>query len=888
MVRFSFFFYSFILVFTGALKSCKPVEKTFYESDEIVFLDTISVDVSPSKRVYRPATPRVIDIHHTLLDVKPNWDKKELRGRAELRCTAFHAPVNSFSLDAKGMVIHNATIEVGGLAVKASHHYDGKKLYFKTESPLTRQDTFVVVIKYTAQPEKVKTEKGSAIRDNKGLYFIDYPDAKGFPQRQLWTQGEPSSNSVWFPTVDAPNERFSQEIIITTDTNVVTLSNGELILTVLHNDGTKTDYWVQEKEHAAYLAMIAAGPFSVKRDTTHSGLLLEYYVDPEYENYAASIFSQTEQMITFFSQLLDYPYPWDKYSQIAVKDYVSGAMENTSAVVYGDFVQKNDRELLDDPNDLIIAHELSHHWFGNLISPKSWAHIMMNESFATYAEYLWLEHQYGRERAEEHRYNDRSKYLTEYNAGHIEPMVRYYYNSEDEVFDHHSYSKGGLILHMLRNELGDELFFDGIRHYLQEYEFKAVEVDQFRWAMEDITGRDLKLFFDQWIYSPGHPELDIITQWNEKHHTLEITIEQVQDTARMPVFSFDTDLRIIFEGGSSIFTISIDEQFETFTFQLEQEPTLIQFNPESDLLCTYTMNTTFKQEALRYAKSREYFQRMWALENISTTNSKGYQVDSLWLVAMNDAAESIRKSAFYRSDQIVQYDSTSLKEKLIEHALTDASGEIRGLSVFSLHHVFSATQDLTDFFVDCLSDSSYYVVSEALYGISLKHPELALEIAKQLEQEHSAALQQVIDQIYAEHGDTNAEQHFLKRELQVKGYEQTLFSRSYMAYLKRAGTPAMHQRGVQYFAGIADPNLEESWFNRYNAVDILYQLREFYDEKANVYRNTSSDRKATDHPDESINPNQWAREYQSLGAYVGELLESYKTSETDGRVFFDR
>jgi aminopeptidase N len=859
-----------------------------YEADEIVFLDTISVGQPVQKKIYRSANPKVIDIHHTVLDVKPIWDKKELQGRAELYCTAFYTPVNAFSLDAKGMVIHNATIEVGGEIVDVPYKYDGSKLYFEAEFEFSRHDTFVVNIKYTARPEEVISEKGSAIKDSKGLYFIDYLDIDGNPRQQLWSQGEPSSNSVWFPTVDAPNERFSQEIQITTDTTVVTLSNGELILTILNQDGTKTDYWVQEKNHAAYLAMIAAGPFSVVQDTSKTGLLLEYYVDPEFEDYAEQIFARSEEMIAFFSELFDYPYPWNKFAQIAVKDYVSGAMENTSAVVYGDFVQKNDRELLDDPNDLIIAHELSHHWFGNLISPKSWANIMMNESFATYAEYLWLEYYYGLERAEEHRYNDRTKYLNEHDAGHVEPMVRYYYDTEDEVFDHHSYSKGGLILHMLRKKIGDDLFFDGIRHYLHEYEFQAVEVDQFRLAMEDITGQDLKPFFDQWIYSPGHPVLEIETQWNRKENTFEISIEQVQDTTKMPVFQFDTEIRITSNDSSMDFIITVDEPFETFRFPLTQEPTLFQFNPESDLLCTYTMNTTFNQEAKRYSQSKDYFQRIWALENISSSGATEDQIDSLWLAAIDDAAKSIRKSAIFRSDQIVQYDSAALKEKLIKHALADESGEIRGLSVFSLHNVFGETDEFTDFFVDCLSDSSYYVVSEALYGISLNHAELAMELADQLEKENNAALQQVIDQIYADHGNSKSEQHFLQRRSRVKGYEETLFARSYMRYLKRTGTTDMHQRGIQYFAMMADPDIEESWFNRYNAVDILFQLRDFYDSKASTLRNASADITPEDHPDESINPKQLAQQYKSLEAYVEELLDSYKTSETDGRVFFNR
>jgi len=217
---------------------------------------------------------------------------------------------------------------------------------------------------------------------------------------QLWTQGETEGSSVWFPTIDTPSERMSQEIFITTRKDFQTLSNGQLVYSNFNDDDTRTDYWKQDLEHPPYLTMMAVGDFKIGRDEWQDSkgriVPVDYYVEPDYANYVFQIFGDTPEMMTFYSELLNYDYPWDKYAQIIVRDYVSGAMENTTATIYGEYVNQTSRELIDDNNETTIAHELFHHWFGDLVTCESWSHLPLNESFATYGEYLWLEHKYGK------------------------------------------------------------------------------------------------------------------------------------------------------------------------------------------------------------------------------------------------------------------------------------------------------------------------------------------------------------------------------------------------------------------------------------------------------------------------------------------------------------
>ena len=446
-------------------------------------LDTLFITeeentVENTEKIYRSTAKQTFDLLHTKLDVKFNWELQQVYGKATLTVKPYFYPIDTIILDAVNFDIHD--IRLLGETNIPGYQYDGEKIKITLPRKYTRQEKIQLYIDYTAKPEESNDQNGEAISSDKGLFFINPQGEVKNKPRQIWTQGETENNKKWFPTFDKPNERCSQEIFITVEDQYITLSNGKLISSAKNADGTRTDYWRQDLPHAPYLFMLAVGEFHEEK-AYWNDIPLHYYVEKGFKKSASKIFNHTPEMMSFFSQKLQYPYPWDKYAQIVVRDFVSGAMENTSAVIFGEFVQKTDRELIDNDNDYIVAHELMHHWFGNLVTTEEWSNLTLNEGFANYAEYLWFEHKYGKERADYHRLTEMNGYFSQVYSQGAHPLVHYYYGNKEDMFDAHSYNKGGLVLHMLRQYTGDEAFFTALNKYLKDNAFSA-----FRWRFDGL------------------------------------------------------------------------------------------------------------------------------------------------------------------------------------------------------------------------------------------------------------------------------------------------------------------------------------------------------------------------------------------------------------------
>ena len=368
----------------------------------LISLKTIGQD-------YRETLTKSFDLVHTKLEIKPDWQKQQLNGIATLKLKPHFYPQKTLVLDAKGFDIHAITMNNQALKFV----YDNKKISIELGKEFLRKDTLNIQIKYTAKPNDLPKGGSEAITSDKGLYFINADGSDPLKPKQIWTQGETEASSCWFPTIDSPNIKSTEEVILTVDNQYITLSNGKLISSTKNTDGTRTDYWKQDKPHAPYLFMFAVGDFKKVVDPNFKNFEVSYYVEPKFEPYAMKIFGRTPEMIRYFENLLGVKYQWDKYAQIAVREYVSGAMENTSATVHGDFIQKNANKLVDDNDDGVIAHELFHHWFGDLVTCESWSNLPLNESFATYAEQLWSTHYYGKDEGDLVALNGLSQYLYE-------------------------------------------------------------------------------------------------------------------------------------------------------------------------------------------------------------------------------------------------------------------------------------------------------------------------------------------------------------------------------------------------------------------------------------------------------------------------------------------
>ncbi|HAU53482.1 MAG TPA: peptidase M1, partial [Sphingobacterium sp.] len=453
----------------------------------------------PIDQQYRATPTKINDLVHTKLDVRFDYTNQFLNGKEWVTLQPYFYPTDSLRLDAKGMDIKQVSLVNGTQMIPLKYTYDDHSLLIKLDRNYLAKEQYTVYLDYTAKPNLLKARGSAAINDAKGLYFINPDERTPNKPRQIWTQGETEASSAWFPTIDRPNQKTTAEISMTVLDNYVSLSNGALSNQQKNSDGTRTDTWKMDLPHAPYLFMMAVGDFKIYQDK-YNNIPVDYYLEPKYAPYAKDIFGKTPAMMDFYSKTLDVPYPWNKYAQIVCRDYVSGAMENTSATLHGEHVQKTKRELLDDNQEGTIAHELFHQWFGDLVTAESWSNLTMNESFATFGEVIWREHDGGKDRGDKSRFEKLQSYLKSTKNGKSPTLARYYYHDKEDMFDNISYAKGSLILYALKEQMGDEAFYQSLKKYLTDNSFKTGEPQQLRLAMEEVTGKDWAPYFNQWYY----------------------------------------------------------------------------------------------------------------------------------------------------------------------------------------------------------------------------------------------------------------------------------------------------------------------------------------------------------------------------------------------------
>jgi aminopeptidase N len=351
---------------------------------------------TPAATTYRATPSKINALVHTKLDVKFDYSKRHLIGKEWVTLKPFAYATDSLTLDAKGMDLKTVALVNGKALQKLKYTYDQEQIKIQLGKNFLPDQAYTIFIEYIAKPDELKTKGSAAITDAKGLYFINPDSTVAKKPVQIWTQGETEASSAWFPTIDRTNQKTTSEISMTVPAKYVTLSNGKLVSQLKNNNGTRTDTWKMDLPHAPYLFMMAVGDFKIHKDKWKDKEV-SYYLEPAYAPYAKEIFGTTPEMISYFSKILNIDYPWNKYSQIVVRDYVSGAMENTTATVHGDFVQRTPKEMVDEyysQAESVIAHELFHHWFGDLVTAESWSNLTVNESFANYSEYLWAKHKY--------------------------------------------------------------------------------------------------------------------------------------------------------------------------------------------------------------------------------------------------------------------------------------------------------------------------------------------------------------------------------------------------------------------------------------------------------------------------------------------------------------
>ncbi len=699
------------------------------------------------------------DIIHMDLSLSFDWEKETVIGECVLECKPYAEWVDTLVLDARRFEILSIEIfstprfpskrDEGVFQPAIFKYHDSEELhiYIPREARTFHQKTlsspnaYSIKINYKARPRETTNQKGMAISSDKGLYFVNAQNKYIDRPKQLWTQGETEHNHNWFPTIDHPNEKITQTISLTVDSNLTTLSNGLLTESRSNSNGTRTDKWEQKNPHSPYLAMLAIGNFvkvsdswSYKVTDGMWGYLLkipeskkmliersvDYYMEPEFAPYARNIFGNTKEMLTYYSDVLGVPFAWDKYAQVVVREYVSGAMENTSATLHGEFLNRTPRQWYDNNSEDVICHELFHQWFGDLVTCKSWHHISLNESFATFGEILWHEHKKGMDAAQLKFQNDCKAGIR---AGQYKnvPLIRKSYTIPEEVFDGISYPKGGAIIQILRHELGDKSFFKGLNIYLTKNAFNNAEAHQLRLAFEEASGRDLNWFFNQWYFAPGHPIItaEIGSGSTAKEFTLNLSQNGYKLNEELFPYRLPLQIGFVVNGKMEVKNVMVNSYYPSYKFQFDAMPEAVVIDPNQQLLAEYDFKQTPKTITTILKSANTYAQKSLCLDMLKETELELFEeadkqttIDQLLLLAQ-DITFLESASAINLLDRLEkEADRSNIYTSIYNLAETDSRKNVRKEALDFL------SKDPTDKLIPLLQklifDTSYIIQNNAL------------------------------------------------------------------------------------------------------------------------------------------------------------------------------
>lgn len=665
---------------------------------------------------YRVTALKVHDLMHTKLDVSFDYGKRYLNGKAWLTLKPHFYETDALTLDAKGMEFKEIAIVQGAKKTPLKYTYDNEQVFITLDRKYKSTEKYVVYIDYIAKPDQLKVKGSNAITDAKGLYFIN-PDGKDDKPIQIWTQGETEASSAWFPTIDKPNQKTTSEIAMTVESKYVTLSNGKLTAQKANKNGTRTDTWKMDLPHSPYLFMMAVGDFKIYKDT-YNGKEVSYYLEPKYAPYAKQIFGKTPDMMKFYGKTLGVEYPWVKYAQVVARDYVSGAMENTSATLHGEYVQKTERELLDDNQESTIAHELFHQWFGDYVTAESWSNLTMNESFATFGEVIWHGHDAGQDAEDRSRYEKLQNCLRSSKDGVSPPLARFYYKDKEDMFDNISYSKGSIILYAAKNQMGDEAFFKSLNRYLTTNAYKSGETHQLRLAMEEVTGKDWSPYFNQWYYQGGNPILNVEYGYADGKATIAVKQTQASSTQ---TFSLPLKVDFYVNGTKIRKDILIDQREQNFSFDVPAQPTFVDLDPDKILVGQVIDNKKVSDYLFQYKNVPTYYNRIEAIKFAS--KEKSHDAQLILLAGLEDQQDDLRILSVKAIDLSDAQIKDAAIKTLLNLAKNDKKTAVRAAALVKLAGTGDASYK--GLMEESIKNQSYNVIAGGISGLSKYAPDEA-------------------------------------------------------------------------------------------------------------------------------------------------------------------
>lgn len=766
------------------------------------------------KKIFRESNPRINDLVHTKLDVRFDYDKSYLYGKEWLTLQPHFYPTDSLLLDAKGMEIKELSMMKGMSKMPLKYTYDGMQIKVKLDRPYTAKEKYTLYIDYISKPDELDVEGSVAIAGAKGLYFINPKGTEKDKPTQIWTQGETESNSAWMVTIDKPNQKTTQELTMTVPEKYVTLSNGLLISQKKNLDGTRSDYWKMDLPHAPYLFFMGVGDYAIVKDS-YKGKEVSYYVEKEYAPYARGIFGNTPEMMRYFSRVLGVEYPWPKYAQIVGRDYVSGAMENTTATLHQDGAYQNNRQLVDGNQwEETIAHELFHHWFGDLVTAESWSQITVNESFANYSEYIWNDYKYGRDNADQHNFSNMQGYLL--SGSENKNLVRYHYANNDDVFDAVSYNKGGRILHMLRNFVGDSAFFKSLNNYLVTNKYKTGEAAQLRLAFEEVTGMDLNWFWNQWYYGSGHPKLKIDYKYDDLTRKSYVIVEQTQKSGKIFQLPIAVD---VYDSTVKRYQVWLKNKIDTliFDYKYNARPALVNVDADKILLAEKTDNKSEENMIAQWKYGKLFLDRKEAIDFFAKKNmpeiAKG----------LYDHYYGIRQLTIQKIATTPYKDDAVVLSTIEDIARKDPDKKTKAAAIRYLAKTGNTKYE--PIFKANITDSSYSVAGAALEGLVALDKTNAYNLAKMYGKNAKGALGDAVNDILISAG-TEADFELIANTYKNAPLsdKKVFMTEKFATYLAKLNDIEKIKTGIDYiikfrnaipaqFRGFVDPTFKKALDN---------------------------------------------------------------------------
>lgn len=660
------------------------------------------------------------DTRHVALDIRFDWEREQLIGVETMVFKPLVTNLKSIELDAADMTITSIKLVNGGplqFEVDAAK----QKLRIALGQLYQPADELTIAIEYhtDGSQDKIPGLVGAALR-----FIKPTPDDPTRP-KQIWSQGESEYNHYWFPVYDHPNDFFTSEITATVEKPLTVVSNGTLLETKENRDGTRTFHWKIEQPHASYLTSIIVGEYT-PIVSEYQGIPIITNVYPNEVKEGKVTAARLPEMVKFFSEKTGLKYPYAKYAQTTVRDF-GGGMENISATTQTDNMIHDARTELDSNTDGLQSHELAHQWFGDYVTCRDWSDIWLNESFATYFQAMWDEHKLG---GDDFLYSDvkanQDAYLTAWKQGNRHPIVTKNYANPDAVFDTYAYSRGGAVLHMLRQTLGEDNWWRAINYYLRKFANQPVETEQFRIAIEESTGQALDWFFDEWLYKMGHPVFRVTQNYDPATKALKISVEQLQtidSSSQFPqvaLFQTPVEIEIGTALGTRLERVQIlPKKEQSFTLAVDLKPLLVNFDYRGTLIKEVQFDKTTEDLAYQLTRDDDVLGRIWALGQLASRVTAATTSAAEKQRIATELANAVTRDKFWgvrvdAATALADVRDSSARTALIA-ATVDPDARVRARAVTSLAN--SKDPSLANLYVKLLNDQSYAVIKAAALAL---------------------------------------------------------------------------------------------------------------------------------------------------------------------------